>query len=215
MTTPTSPMHHRRNPQKVQMLNGQETTVLTDDEAAYYLESKIAYLSETRFTENTDLRDLDRLLTHELMIFRWQQWLFAGMDYDGDLLDNEKQMIQDLKLYSDQVNKIKESMGLNKKSRDAQAADGNFAGWLADLKQRARLFGVHRENQLKTALVLMNDLSAVVSGFDRSDEEERRKLGYVDEAAVLAYVRDIVLPQYKAIDDHFRTHTQTYYIRDM
>ncbi len=40
------------------------------------------------------------------------------MDYDGDMV-NEKQLTADVKLYSDQINKIKESMGLSKKAREA------------------------------------------------------------------------------------------------
>jgi hypothetical protein len=208
-------MHHRLKQQRVKMLNGQDTTVQTDDEAAYYTASKAAYLKETRFTENTDLRDLDRLLTLELLVFRWQQWLFAGMDYEGDFLENEKQLIQDIKLYSDQINKIKESMGLNKKSRDAAAAEGNFAVWLSDLKARAKVFGVHREKQLTKALVLMQELSAVVGTFDRSDEEERRKIGFESEKDIVGWVRDVMLPEFKALDEHFRAHVQRYFIRDM
>lgn len=197
------------------MVNGQTTTVLTDDEASYFNNSRDAYLKETRFTENTDLRDLDRLLTLELMIFRWQQWLFAGVDYDGDFLENEKQLVQDMKYYSDQINKIKEQMGLNKKARDAMANEGNFAAWLSDLKARAKIFGVHRENQLTHALVIMNELSAIIDSFRRSDPEERRKLGFESEKDIVTYIADVLLPEFRQVDDYFKSHVQRYWIRDM
>lgn len=87
----------------------------------------------------------------------WQQHLFAGVDYDGDMV-NEKQLSADIKLYSDQINKIKETMGLNKKAREEAMSDGNFSAWLTDLKARAKLFGIHREQQLTKALVLMKEL---------------------------------------------------------
>lgn len=87
-------------------LGGKVTQVQTDQEAEYFEESRDAYLKQTKFTENTDLKDLDRLLVLELMVFRWTQHLSAGSDYDGDMV-NEKQLTADIKLYSDQINKIK------------------------------------------------------------------------------------------------------------
>ncbi len=68
------------------------------EEAEYFEESRDAYLKQTKFTENTDLKDLDRLLVLELMTFRWTQHLAAGADYDGDMV-NERQLTADIKLY--------------------------------------------------------------------------------------------------------------------
>ncbi len=117
MTAPVQ-IDNVRNMRTVSMVSGSLIQVQTDQEAAYFQESRDAYLTQTKFTENTDLKDLDRLLVLELMIVRWQQHLFAGMDYDGDMV-NEKQLTADIKLYSDQINKIKELMGLSKKAREA------------------------------------------------------------------------------------------------
>jgi hypothetical protein len=75
---------HLPSPQTVRMVSGKLTTVQTAAEAEFYVESQAAYLSQTKFTENTDLKDLDRLLVLELMVFRWQQHLFSGQDYDGE-----------------------------------------------------------------------------------------------------------------------------------
>lgn len=116
---------------------------------------------------------------------------------------------------SDQLNKVKESMGLSKKARDSQASEGNFASWLSDLKSRAKVFGVHRQHQLTKALSLMNELSAVVGAFDRSDEEERRKLGFDDEREILAWIRSVMLPEYHALDEFFRENEHRYWVRDL
>ena len=104
MTAPTLPSV--RNMRTVRMVSGNTTQVQTDQEAAYFEESRDLYLRQTKFTENTDLKDLDRLLVLELMVFRWQQHLFAGADYDGDMV-NDKQLTSEIKLYSDQINKVK------------------------------------------------------------------------------------------------------------
>ena len=197
----------------VRMVSGKLTQVQTDQEAEYFVESQEAYLRQTKFTENTDLKDLDRLLVLELMVFRWSQHLSAGMDYDGDMV-NERQLTSDIKLYSDQLNKIKESMGLSKKAREDSQADGNFSQWLSDLKARAKLFGVHREHQLTKGLVLMKELFTVLNTFDRSDAEERRKTGFESEAEIVAWIRDVMQPEFDALDAYFREHQQRYWIRE-
>ena len=213
MTAPTLTGTTTRNPRTVQLVSGKAVTVQTDLEAEWFNETRDSYTSQLKFTETTDLIDLDRLLVLELMVFRFTQQLTAGHDYDGDML-NEKQMLADLKLFSDQINKVKETMGLNKKARDDSANEGNFSAWLADLKSRAKIFGVHREKQLTKALALMNELSTVVGAFDRSDEEERRKLGFETEKEIVDWVRETMLPEYHALDAYFREHEQRYWIRD-
>lgn len=209
MTTPVvRQLHH------VDLVSGKLAQVQTKEEADWFKETRDAYLGQLRFTENTDLADLDRLLIHELLIFRWTQWITSGTDYDGDMVD-DKRVSADIKAYSDQINKIKESMGLNKKARDAAANDGDFATWIADLKSRAKIFGIHRERQLTKALVLMQELSAVIGVFDRSDAEERERIGFKTEKDVLDWVRNTALPEYHAIDAYFTEHEQRYWIRDL
>lgn len=213
MTAPVHAAANARSMRQVRMVSGKVTQVQTDQEAEYFEESRDAYLKQTKFTENTDLKDIDRLLVLELMTFRWTQHLAAGVDYDGDMV-NEKQLTGDIKLYSDQINKVKESMGLSKKAREEAMSDGNFSAWLTDLKARARLFGVHRETQLTKALVLMKELFTIVNTYDRCDAEERRKTGFETEAEILAWIREVMQPEFNAIDEYFREHSQRYWIRE-
>lgn len=202
-----------KNARVVKLVSGKDVTVQTDQEADWFIQTRDSYTTQLKFTEVTDLVDLDRLLILELMVFRFTQHLAQGTDYDGDML-NEKQMLADLKLYSDQINKVKDSMGLNKKSRDDAANEGNFSAWLSDLKSRAKIFGVHREKQLTKALTLMQELSTVVGAYDRSDEEERRKLGFASPAEIVDWVRETMLPEFHALDAYFREHEQRYWVRD-
>ena len=213
MTAPTVQGPATRSHVAVHLVSGKVVTVQTALEAEWFEETRDAYMTELKFTEKTDLIDLDRMLMLELMVFRWTQHLAAGQDYDGDMV-NEKQLTADLKLYSDQLNKVKESMGLAKKARDQAENEGNFSAWLSDLKSRAKIFGIHREKQLTKALALMQELSTVVGAFDRADEEERRKLGFEDEKEIVAWVRETMLPEFHALDEYFRTHEQRYWVRD-
>lgn len=197
---------------QVQLVSGEQMFVLGEVEARWWNASRDSYLAQTRFTDTTDLRDLDRLLVLELMVFRWSQQLAAGHDYIGFSID-EDQVRKNIRDYSQEVSKVKEAMGLTKKARDDAANSGDFSNWIEDLKTRARAFGIHRENQLKTALVLMNELSAILSTFDRSDDEERAKLGFESEHEILEWVRKTMLPEYQAVDTHFRTHQQSLWVR--
>lgn len=198
----------------VQLVSGKTTKVMSTLEAEWFDETRDAYLAQTKFTETTDLRDLDRLLVMELMMFRWTQWLSAGVDYEGFETAAET-VRKNIKEYSDQINKVKESMGLNKKARDDSANDGDFAQWLGDLKARAKIFGVHREKQLQVALTLFNQMSGIITTYDRSDAEERIKSGFATEESIVTWIRTVALPTYAQVDEHFRENEQRYWIRDM
>lgn len=207
MTTPGM------RPTKVTLVSGKVATVQTRLEAEWFNETRDMYLSETKFTEATDLRDLDRLLVLELMIFRWTQHLAAGADYDGDFT-NDEQLRRNIKEYSDQINKIKESMGLSKKLRDEAANDGNVAGYIADLKSRAKAFGIHREKQLTKALALTKELFTIVDTFSRCDDEEKRKIGFETEADIIEWIHTNMREEFNALDEYFQAHDQRYWVRD-
>lgn len=191
----------------VETVSGEKMQVQTESEQRWYKKTREDYGKQLRFTDTTDLRDLDRVLLIELMLFRWGNWLSQGADYTGFEVDEDKLRMQ-LRQFNDQLTKVKESMGLAKRIRDAATAEGNFSAFITDLKMRAKQFGLHRENQLQEALVWMNDLSAIVGVFDRSDREEREKIGFETEADILNWIRHEMLPAYKAIDEHFRENEQ-------
>lgn len=197
----------------VKMVSGEDLSVQTEAEARWFIASRDTYLNQTKFTETTDLRDLDRLLTMELMVFRWGLHLSMGHDYSNFEID-EKALRMNLRAYSEQINKTKAAMGLSKAIRDEAANAGDLSTYISTLKSRAKMFGIHRENQLTKALVLMNELSAIVGSFDRSDKEERERLGFENETEIVAWVRETMLPEFHEIDQHFRENEQRYWGRD-
>lgn len=150
----------------------------------------------------------------ELMVYRLSQHLAAGVDYDGFELEDEALLRRNVREYSEQINRTKASMGLTKAARD-DSASGDLSTYISKLQERAKIFGVHRENQLTKALVLMEELSSIVSAYDRSDTEERGKLGFENDTEIVAWIRERMLPEYREIDEHFRTHDQRYWIREM
>lgn len=190
---------------EIELVSGATAKVMSQEEADWFVTSRDKYLSETRFTENTDVQDLDRLLMLELLLFRWNQWMLSGIDYEGSLI-TETDLARKIKDQTDSINRLKEQMGLSKKARDSHAA--SVSDRWEDLKRRAKEFGYHREEQLRRALVLVNELSAIVGAYDRSDKEERAKLGFETETEILDWVRETMLPEFRQIDDHFRANKQ-------
>lgn len=199
---------------RVELCSGEGLMVQTEVEQRWFEQTKNRYLSETKFTDTTDLQDMDRLLCLELLIFRWNQHLASGYDYYANVIDDDL-LRKQIKEQSAAITQLKQSLGLDKKSRDAVLAEGNFAVWLADVKRRAKLFGVHRETQLNKALALMNELSGIVGSYDRSDAEERKKLGFESETEIVEWVRSTMLPEFRAIDEHFIEHEQKMWTRDL
>jgi hypothetical protein len=199
---------------KAKLVSGEHITLMSPAEKRWFERTRDDYLQQTRFSETTDLRDVDRLLVHELLIYRWTSWIASGADYDGHLIDDQE-LQRNIKLYSSAVTDIKDSMGLTKKARDAQADKGSVADYIANLKDKAKVFGIHRERQLVKALSLMEELSTVVGAFHRSDEEERRKMGFEDEAEIVGWITNTMLPEYRALDEHFRKNDQRYWVKQL
>jgi hypothetical protein len=54
---------------------------------------------------------------------------------------------------------------------------------------------MHREKQLTTSLTLMKELFTIVGAFDRSDDEERRKIGFESEHDILEWIRHTMKPR--------------------
>ena len=127
----------------VTQVAGTELTVMNDHEARWYEQARDTYLQQTKYTEQTDEADLDRVLFFELMIYRLTQWLSSGKDYEGHLItDDEKQHRNDIRYFSSELTKLKSSMGLDKSSRDAAKNLDSPAEFIAQLKRNARQFGV-------------------------------------------------------------------------
>lgn len=199
---------------KVALVSGRTVDVQTAEEKKWFEATRDRYLDETRFQDVTDQQDLDRLLIQELMLYRYTCWLASGSDYEYALIE-EDTLQRQVKLLSTEITNLKDSMGLSKKARDADANRGDFASYLANLKERARHFGIHREEQLTTALALMNEIMAVAGAYLRADDEERSKMGFENPEQVLSWIDGSARERYEAVDKHFRENDQKFWIRDL
>lgn len=184
--------------------------VMGQSEKDRYEKAMAAYM-QVSFTEQSDLEDLERILFMELMIFRWSHWLMSGKEYDGTVVGNEGELRRWIDSYQTLIVKAKESLKLDKKGRESDAAATFHERW-NQLADHAKQFGIMREKQLGRALELMNALMATVRTYDRCDEEERGKIGFPDDASIIQFFRE-QMPFYDEIDQHFRQNQQRFWIR--
>ena len=69
-----------------------------EEEAKWYENQRDKYLGDLKFTNTSDLEDLSRLLTLEIMIYRWSAWITQGFDYFATKI-NENDMKNNIKEY--------------------------------------------------------------------------------------------------------------------
>lgn len=181
------------------------------EEKRRYDDARDRYLDQITFTVQSDKEDLDRILFMELMIFRWSTWLMRGKEYDDTLVTNENELRRWVQDWGDRLQRIKESLKLDRKTREGDQA-ANFDQRWQQLAAHAREMGVMREGQCTRAIEIMQGLFSVVGAFDRSDLEERKRLGFETTEDIVQYIRD-TKPAFDEVDEYFREHSQRFWIR--
>lgn len=182
--------------------------VLHEKEKLWWDNSVKAYLNDFKFTNASDLQDLDRILGMELILYRYQQWVSIEKDYWGQAVavsDLNKAM----KDKSVELRGIKKEVGINKVSREKDQAD-NVAAYIENLRRRAHEFGVMRNEQAVKAITLFQQLIALVTLFDNCTEDERREQ-HIQLEDLLEWIKEII-PEFTNIDEQFRKTSQKYWI---
>lgn len=183
-----------------------------DREVGYFNERVKKYLSDNHFTNIADLATLDQVLMGELLVWRWMNWVTQQKDYWGDPVD-ESGLAKTIKDTSTELRQLKSSLGIDKITRDRQRGEESVAAYITNLRIRAKEFGVMREQQLGKALEIFNDLKAKLTLHDNCTEDERQELG-VTTPELLDWLRNKAIPEFDAVDEHFRQNKQKAWIRE-
>lgn len=194
---------------------GHEIELQSKKEQSFYVKARNKYLTDNKFTIDSDLRHLDRLLLMEVQMYRWQWQLAAGVDYDMESLEptDEAALQRSIKETSIQISSLQNDLGLTKAQREKDNEE-SVGAYLVKLRQRAKQFGVFREKQLGRSLELMNELFALAGSYKRANEGERRKLGFETAEDVVDWIVEVAQPRYQEIDDYFRENEQRHWIRN-
>lgn len=194
--------------------SGAPLPVLTDEEQAYLSERVARYGDDNAYVNISDLQDIDRVLTMELMCHRWGTYLAQGKDYWGGRIDQAVH-IRDLEKWNLRISAMKKVLGLDKPARDRQRGEGSIAHYWSSLLERAKYFGIMRNKQATKAVELFMQLLGMVTAYKNYDEEERREMRNTAED-VMEWADTVARPEIEEIDRSFRQdgpNAQRYWIR--
>lgn len=183
-----------------------------DREVGYFQERVKKYLNDNHFTNVSDLATLDQVLMGEMLVWRWMNWVTQQKDYWGDPVD-EAGMAKTIKDMSNELRQLKSALGIDKITRDRQRGEESVSAYIANLKIRAKEFGVNRERMSSKAIELFQQLKAEITLYDNCTEDERKELGKT-LPEILDWIRNQAIPEFDAIDAHFRENQQKYWIRE-
>lgn len=163
------------------------------------------YQDDNKFTNHSDLSDLDRLLVLEQLVLRWSNWLSTGYNYRGDRV-NDKETHEQIKNLSGEVRNIKKSLTIDKESRDKQKAHDDVSAYIANLKFRAKHFGYKRNEEFAAMMEIFQELRAKVGLYERTDDRDRKEQK-VNLEDIHKWLRDECFPLLDEIDRKFRNET--------
>jgi hypothetical protein len=195
----------------VTLPSGATYFVLTDTEE-HYLRDKIGrYMSDNHFVNVSDILEIDRMVTFELLIHRWTLWLSRGKDYWNNTI-NSKQLSDTVQEFSREIRQLKKGLGVDKTSRDRTRGDDSMAAHWDNLLQRAREFGYLRNEQFTQVITSFQRIKAIVQFHLNSDEIERK-----ENACELPDVLEVIqeeISKFDQIDETFRFEKQRMWIRN-
>lgn len=186
--------------------------VLHDKEKEYWNSTAKKYLSDYKFTNVSDLQDLDRVISLEMLLYRYQQWISMEHDYWGESVDTDA-LNKTYKDKSGELRLIKKSLGIEKVARDKDQGD-SIAAYIENLRRRAHEFGVMRNEQAVKAITLFQELAAKVTFYDNCTPDERKE-EHIEIEDLVAWIRDTAIPEFNKIDEEFRKTNQKYWIAEM
>lgn len=194
----------------VQLPSGALYFVITDEEERYLTDRISRYLTDNHFVNVSDVQDIDKMITFELLIFRWTLWISKGRDYfDEDI--NVKQFAEMVKEYSTEVRQLKKSLGVDKTTRDRTRGDDSIAALWENLQRRAAEFGYKRNEELVAVITAFQRVKAMITFHDNCDELERKE-NACELTDVLSVLREEIR-KFDAIDESFKFEKQTLWVR--
>lgn len=197
---------------KVKTLAGQQLELQHASEKKFYEDAQKKYTTENKFDVASDLRSLDRLVFLETLMHRWQTWLGSGRDYEGYLAPSQEEQIRkSIKETSTLISQLQADLGLTKSQREKDQFE-SVGAYIVKLQQAAKAHGIRREKELATAIDLCKQLFSLVGSYRRANENERQKLDIENAEQILDWIQNYMQPEFDAVDQHFRTHEQKFWV---
>lgn len=196
---------------KVEGPSGAIYDVIHDSERVYWDNIVRKYLEDYKFTNSSDLQDLDRVVSSEMLLYRYQQWVQLEKDYWGESID-VVETNRAIKEKSGELRQIKKSLGIEKIAREKDQGD-SVAAYIENLRRRAHAFGVMRNEQAVKAITLWQELMALMTFHEKCTPEERKQQ-HIEKEDIIEWIRQVT-PEFLIIDEEFRNTNQKLWIADM
>lgn len=185
---------------------------LTKDEQRFFEDLCRKYTDDYAFQNVSDLADLERVIQGEVLSQRYNRYLSTGEDYWGDPI-SVKEYEDALKSKSGELRQLKKALGIDRSSRQKDSSE-SLSDYVGKLLERAREFGVMRNQQSTAVLTTFMELRALITLHDNCSEEERRTQGATMED-IFAWLRDYAFPEFDLIDKDFVENHQRYWIQSL
>lgn len=196
---------------KVEGPSGAMYDVIHESEKEYWESTTEKYLRDYKFTNASDLQDLDRVVSTEMLLYRYQQWVQLEKDYFGESID----VVETNKAYkekSGELRQLKKALGIEKIAREKDQGD-SVAAYIENLRRRAHAFGVMRNEQAIQAITLWQELIALMTFHDKCTVEERKEQ-HIEIEDLIEWIRQVI-PEFQEIDRKFRETDQKLWIAEM
>lgn len=194
------------------MPSGAQFTAITPFETQLVQDRVNRYQADFDLTNVSDQADIDTVVQFEVLIQRWNQHISSGVDEQGGLVDVNvlQRQVKDM---TGSLLALKKQLGIDKTTRDKTQGEHSVAKYIGDLLDRAKQFGVNREEMNAKGIELAMELIHLVQLYDQSTEDERMNIT-VTQDDIMEWIRTTFRPQFEAVDKHFREHEQKFWIKD-
>lgn len=182
-----------------------------NSELGYFMDRCDRYQKDNHFSNISDIQDIDRLIITELLVWRWEIWVSQNHDYWGDEID-EVAYARQIKDHSAEIRQLKKALGLDKETRDKQRGEDSVDAYINALRQRAKEFGVMRDEQSAKSIELFQQVSALITLYHNCDDGERHEQKCT-EKDIIKWLTESAVPEFERIDEHFRDTKQRMWIR--
>jgi hypothetical protein len=197
----------------VRLPSSAEYKVLTQAEVNYVKKRVKDYTAAFKWDNTSDLQDVDRMIMFELLVYRYGIWVSRRLDYFDDPVD-ENQLRKSMNELSAELRQLKKSLGIDRISRDKERGEDSVPAYLENLRQRAKEFGINRNNMMDKGIVLSQQLIALHQLHRNCDALERVEQRCRAED-VMDWIATVYVPQFQAVDKKFRDGQQRYWIQDL
>jgi len=185
--------------------------VLTPDEQRFFEDLCDKYTRDYAFQNVSDLADLERVVQGEVLSQRYNRYLSVGDDYWGDPIST-KEFSDAVKTVSGELRQLKKALGIDRTSRRMDSTE-SLSDYVGKLLERAREFGVMRNEQSTKVLTIFHELRALITLHDNCTEEERREQG-AEMEDIMTWLRDYAFVEFDAIDTEFVNTRQRFWVQE-